>query len=982
MGGGGIPIISPIVNAVVGIVEGVVDVVSTAVGIGPIFNKAPEAPVISYASSYDASSIIAQPVYVPPPASAAFNTNIGYQQAPNQGVRQQLSPQTDNKLPVVYGTSYLGGTVIDLSISENNQDIYYVFALCEVTNSEFGNTPDVFSFGNIYWGGKLVNFDANGYTVASLTDESTGVVDTTVAGKMDFYLYRNGSNEPVNSTKTAIEVMSASDLVYKWDSTKLMSDCVFAIVHLRYSQSANLTSLQQTRFQIINPRRSPGDCFKDYMLSERYGAAISSSQIDTTTLDALNAYSNELFTYTNFAGTTSTQPRFQFNGYLPTSNTVMANLQNMASCCDCLIKYNEITAKWGVIVQTPDYTVAMNINDSNMVTAINISPLDTSASFNITEVKFSDGAAKDVFDSAIFDLSQIDPALLYPNEPVNKQTVDLPLVNNSVQAQYICNRLLKGAREDLQFKVGINFTGLQLEAGDVVTVTNANYGWDNKLFRLSKVIQTFVQDGGIIVELTLLEYNPTVYNDVAITQFQQSPNTGIGDPNVFGIVPAPVVDNVVTSGYQPSFDVVVTTSSAGVVQYAELWYSTVPNPIASQLTYFGTTEIHPNGNPYNINTAMPPINISTLEANTYYFFSKMKNTLAASNFSPASAPFVWNPIWIDDVTGFYNNNQILDWQPVYSARLAGYTIRFHYGDNTDWGSGTPLFNGYLTESNYSANGLPNTLTTVMIKAVDTLGHESINAANILYAGRTGLNSNIVFEYDFKALGWLGTIQGGTIVGGNIVANDSGSFYGLDDQSFYEADAIPFYAETATEQLIYTSEPIYINTALTGSYGEMFSVIIGKNINIEYRLVNSASFYGPDAESKYGIDDAASFYGTDTGDADFVTLPGLLPIKKDIYQFRVTVGSGVAAEIDQLVFAVDAPNITENLSNVTINGSVVPYTKTYHHISTVLVTLQDNALGVVTVETDKTVPLQPTVTGYNSSHIAVSGAKADITVQGY
>ena len=657
MGGGGIPIISPIIK----IATGIVDVVTSAVGIGPIFNKAPEMPTVSYASSYEASSIISQPVYTPPPPSAAFNFNADYQQAPNQGVRQQLSPQTDNKLPIVYGTSYLGGTVVDLSISENNQDIYYVFALCEVTNSEFGNTPDNFSFGNIYWGGKLVNFQSNGHTVASLTDESTGVVDTTVAGKLDFYLYKNGSNAPVNTTQTAIEVMSASDLVYKWDANKLMTNCVFAIVHLRYSQSANITSLQQTRFQIINPRNAAGDCFLDYFRSERYGAAIPLNQIDTDSLDALNAYSNQLFTYTNYAGSTSTQPRFTFNGYMPTSNTVMGNLQNMSSCCDCLIRYNEITAKWGVVVQSTTYSVAMNINDSNMVTAINISPLDGSNTFNITEVKFSDGAAKDVFDSAIFDLAEIDPTLLYPNEPVNKQTVDLPLVNNSVQAQYICNRLLKGAREDLSVRVGINFTGMQLEAGDIVTVTNANYGWDNKLFRISKVTQTFADDGGIICELTLLEFNPEVYNDVSITQFNPSPNTGIGDPNVFGNIPAPVVTNIVTSGYQPSFDVIITTSSSGVVQYAELWYSTVPNPTANQLTYFGTTQINPNGNPYNINTAMPAINITTIEAGTYYFFSKMRNTLVASNFSPASAPLVWNPTWIDDVTGFYNQNQVLDW---------------------------------------------------------------------------------------------------------------------------------------------------------------------------------------------------------------------------------------------------------------------------------------------------------------------------------
>ena len=977
MGGGGIPIISPIIK----IVTGIVDAVSTVVGGGPIFNKPPDYSVtIPNANTIITSTIVAtptEPIIMPTPTQ-----NMAYEQAPNEGIRQQLAPQTDNKLPVIYGTSYLGGIITDLSISNNNQDIYYVFSLCEVTNSEFGNTSDNFTFGNVYWGGKRVNFQGNGYTVASLLDESTGIVDTTVDGKIDIYLYKNGSNQPANSGLTAIQVMSNPDLVYQWNNSKLMSNCVFAIVHLRYSQSANITSLLQTRFQVTNSRNAPGDCFKDYLRSERYGAAIPLAQIDTDTLNALNVYSNQRFTFTNFAGTTSTQPRFVFNGYLPTTNSIMANLQNMATCCDCLIKYNEIKAKWGVIVQTPAYIAAMNINDSNMVTAINISPLDSSSTFNIAEVKFSDGAAKDVFDSAIFDLSEIAPDLLYPNEPINKQSIDLPLVNNSVQAQYICNRLLKAAREDLIVMVGINFTGMQLEAGDIVTVTNANYGWSNKLFRITKVVETFNQDGSIVCDLTLLEFNPTVYDDVNITQFQPAPNTGLSDPNVFGTISAPAITNIVTSGYLPSFDVVITTGTSGVVQYAELWYSTVPNPITSQLIYAGTTEVKPSGLPYDINTAMPAINISNYEVGTYYFFSRMRNALRASIYSPASAPLVWNPIWIGDVTGFHSQGAVLDWNDTYSARLAGYTVRFHYGTNTDWGSAIPLFNGFLTNSNYDAATAPNTLVTFLIKAVDTLGHESINAASLIYTGASGLNNNIVYDYDFKATGWQGTIEGGTIISGDIVADNTDSFYGLDDQSCYGLNSQSFYDLNSTAQLIYTTEQIYVTTALPGSLGEIILVADGRSKIIEYKLFDGSSFYGVDpAESLYGIDPDASFYRGGP-DADWAIMPGFLPTTNTLYQFRVTIGSGSVGIISAMDFLVDAPTIVENLSNYIITGSTIPYTKEFTSISTVLVTLQQNSLGVVTVETNKTIPLQPTVTGYNSSHVAVSGAKADITIQGY
>ena len=975
MGGGGIPIISPIIK----IVTGIVDVITSAVGIGPVFNK-PEVPATySYAGSYEASSIVAAPVYVPPPPSAALGS-FSYEQPPNPGVRQQLSPQTDNKIPVVYGTSYLGGTIIDLTISNNNQDIYYVFALSEVTNSEFGNTPDNFSFGNIYWGGKKVNFQGNGYTVASLFDESTNLTDSTVDGKMDFYLYKNGSSKPANTTLTAIDVLSNTDLVYKWDSTKLMSNTVFAIVHLRYSQSANITGLQQTRFQITNSRSAPGDCFTDYLSSVRYGAAVPTTQIDNASIAALNTYSNALFTYTNFAGTTSTQKRFVFNGYLNTANTIMTNLQNMASCCDCLIRYNEITARWGVIPQTPNYFVSMDLDDSVLTSSINISPLDTSSTFNVTEVKFSDGAAKDVFDSATYDLAKINPSLLYPNEPVNKQSVDLPLVNNSVQAQYICNRVLQAAREDLQVRVSINFTGLQLEAGDIVTLTNANYGWTKKLFRVSKVTENIADDGAITCSLTLLEFNPAIFSDSNITQFTPLPNTGIADPSFFGTIPAPVFGNVVNSGYQPLFEVLIRTSSAGITQYAELWYSTVSNPSIEQLIFAGTSVVRPSGLPYGINELLPAINFTTLETGNYYFFSRMRNSLRASSFSPASKLFVWDPVWIDDVTGFYSQGDVFDWNDVYSANLLGYIIKFNYGTNFDWNSGNPLFKGYLTNSNYMAAGLPATVITVMIKALDTLGHESRTAANFFYTGASGLNNNIIYSYDFKANNWPGTIVGGTIVGGNIAANNTDSFYGLDDQSFFDVDALSFYELSSTAMLTYTSAPITLSTALAGSNGELFTTIVGNSVTIEYLNANSGSFYdAADSASFYGLDTVSFYTGND---ASWVPLPGLIGVSRELYQFRITIGSGTQGQISMMNFLVDAPIITENLPNYVVNNNALVYTKPFTAITTVLVTLQKNALNVVSMEVDKTNVLAPVVTGYTAAHIATAGAKADISLIGY
>ena len=217
--------------------------------------------------------------------------------SPNPGNRQQLPPATDNKLPVVYGTAWLGGAITDLSITNDNQKLYYVISLCEVTNTNAGQIPDTITFGDIYYGGKRVVFVAGQpYLVQYLVDDSTGLIDVEVGAKISIYLYNNGSNSPVNSSQSAISLMNSAGLSWTWANSNTMSNCAFAIVVLTYSQKANIRGLERTQFQVTNSRNSAGDCLYDYLINDRYGAALPLSQIDTASLTALNTYSNENFT--------------------------------------------------------------------------------------------------------------------------------------------------------------------------------------------------------------------------------------------------------------------------------------------------------------------------------------------------------------------------------------------------------------------------------------------------------------------------------------------------------------------------------------------------------------------------------------------------------------------------------------------------------------------------------------------------------------
>ena len=712
--------------------------------------------VTAFAINMVVSAIITKAFFSPPEPGGLSGLSD------NPGNRQQIPPATDNKLPIVYGQAWLGGQIVDLSISSNNQELYYVIAISEVTN----NGADTLTFGDVYWGGKKCTFaSASSPDVTELIDESTGISDSSVNGKLQIYLYNNGSNSPVRGTASAISVMQTSGLTYTWDANKLMTNCAFAIVHITYNTDAGLTGIQQTKFQITNSRFAPGDCFQDYLTNEVYGAALPLAQVDTTSLTALNTYCAQSFSYTNSSGGAATQTRFRFDGVVDTNKSIMDNLQSMASSCDCLIKYNEITSQWGVVVQSPTYTVAMALTDSNIISSIQVTPLDIAGSYNVIECKFPDSTNQDAFNSTTFDLAQIAPALLYPNEPVNKQSVSLPLVNNSVRAQYIAIRMLKGSREDLQVQLSINYQGIQLEAGDIVTVTNANYGWVAKEFRVVKVTEDFESDGSITAKLSLTEFNSTIYNDVSITQFQPSPNTGIPDPLIFGTLSAPTITNIQASATVPSFDVVVTTPSTGIVQYAEIWYSAFAAPTETQLIFAGTTEVRPNGNPYTTGSTMPPVTVS-INAGSWYFFAKMVNSLGTSKLTPASSVINWKPLtfqfskrWLAVA---YANNATGTSGFSYDPRNKSYFGLFN-NDTANGGTDPTLYTWYQASANFAT------------------------ANYLLYANRT----NRKFSFAVGNAGY--TNLGGSFVPTETSIYDTSVWSGLIDptggvQSFIDLDA--------------------------------------------------------------------------------------------------------------------------------------------------------------------------------------------------
>ena len=683
----------------------------------------------------------------------------------DNGVRQQIPPSSTNAIPVAYGDAYMGGTFVDAVISTDQKTMYYVLAISSISpNGQF-----TFDTTKFYYGDRLITFDTTDLTkVVSLSDEAIPAnVDTKISGNLYISLYKSSSTGTITSLNGAAApstVMGGTDIAVaqRWPSTgRQMNGLAFAIVKLNYSQDAGTTSLSPITFYCKHYLNNtgcakPGDVWYDYLTSTIYGGAIPTAYADSASVTTLNAYSDELITFKNSSGVASTQARYRMNGVLDAGQTVLTNLDKIMSCCDSWMTYNAATGQWSVVVNKTE-TAAFAFNDDNIIGEIRVSATDITSSINQVEAKFP---FKDNRDQPAYVQLATPSNLLYPNEPTNKYSITYDLVNDSVQASYLANRLLEQAREDLIVSFNTTYYGIQVDAGSVISVTNSAYGWTNKLFRVMKVNEASLPDGSLGAKLELSEYNAAVYDNLDVTAFTPSPNSNIPSVTYFSALAAPTVAGYPT-GSAPYFDVTATLPTTGRVTGLQLFYTTVATPTAADWSLLATatssnTQPFTNGATYVFSDLM-------LGAGTYYFAFNVSNDIGKSALSSISTSFVWTP-----VSGFQQATAI-----VYRWSATAPTIS---GTSTyTWATGTvssPPTNWSATISNTGTAG--QTLWAAKVDLNDSVSNttSTINwsLATIVpfgYVGTTGASTRIAYTATSTTLST--TPNSYTIAGDNLPA---------------------------------------------------------------------------------------------------------------------------------------------------------------------------------------------------------------------
>lgn len=586
--------------------------------------------------------------------------------------------------------------------------------------------------------------------------------------------------------------------------------------------------------------------------------------------------------------------------------------------------------------------------------------------------------------------------------------LELNFTNSGTMAQRMAKIELLRTRQGLTVKWPGKLSCYRAQPGKTIKLTFAKYGWNAKPFFVTDGTFSINADGSLGYTLALRETAAAIYdwNTSEEQTVDFAPNTDLGDP----FTVAALTGLTLSSG---TTDLLMAGDGTVISRLKAVWTETTDSFVLNgghvllQVKKSADT-IWQDATPSSGDGTLAYL-LPVVDGVAYDVRIRAENAIGVrSAWTTVTGHTVIGKTALPaDVPWFSINRNVVAWGTVADIDLAGYLIRWQSGANTSWGDANPAHEGVLTSSPYTLLSLPNIVLTLLIKAVDTTGNASANAASIISTTITGLGdvivSNVIVTTDFHDLGFPGTIVNGAVsppmwsdnanpmwtADGDLMWDISGDLFATPDPAplawsddaanYWTADADLMWDVQTYMAMTYTTEAITVAAADAGSQMTLTSSIEAGSYLVEFQQQGLKSMWSTDTDPMW-TDDADPLWKPNT----WQSWPGSLTASADVYQFRIsTNASATEGRVRVFKMLLDVPDISETLADIAISagGTRLPITKTYRSIKAVNLTLQSDGGAARTARVEDKLNTGPLVLCLNSSGTGTSG-KIDGIVQGY
>ena len=440
-----------------------------------------------------------------------------------------MSREATPSRKIVYGRTRVGGSIAYLDGTGTNNEYLHIVLLISARKIDgyeqmYFNEEKVWENGFFVgdWGSyvTLSTHDGTQTTADSaLVAASSSWTNTSVLNGIAYvYVRLKQSNEKFPRGLPNISFVVRGKPVYdpQKDSTSAYYDASLGVSTQRLND--------ETTWQFS---QNPALIKADYIADEKYGLGESYASINAASLDLAQTVCDQLITVTGGG----TQKRYSLDGVVDTANTRRNNLESMLSATNGRI----VPSGGEYFISAASYVApSVTIDESMLVGGISTQTKNSmSNAFN---------AVKGVFLSSEENYIATDypPVIssayaVEDGEPLYLE-LNLPYTNNNIRAQQLAKMSLLESRQQISLTLPMNLSGLLLKAGDTFYLNNERLGWNQKVFQVLSYEFDVAQTRELIVGVSCIETDSTIYNWAVTDQVAYTPAPVIALPTPTGTI--------------------------------------------------------------------------------------------------------------------------------------------------------------------------------------------------------------------------------------------------------------------------------------------------------------------------------------------------------------------------------------------------------------------------------------------------------------
>ncbi len=908
---------------------------------------------------------------------------------------------SDSPLPVIYGTRRVGGNIVFLGTSSDNQFLYVVLAMCEGQVARFTElyiddvlyatyTGSDSSYGTSQTISSLANASTSvptntsnltietDHPVYSGIEEEEGVETTHYLTNFAFF---NGHDDGL----IAHQLTGMGDLDnLGWTSSHNGKGIAHAVFKFKYNSDA-FNGIPKINFvirgKLINTNLSgssyaysanPAYVLYDYLTSTRYGKGLSASDINTTAFTTAAGICNT--SVTPYTGASS-EALFECHTALGNKTKLIDNVKKILSSMRSFFTFSG--GLYTIKVEGTGSSV-LSITEDMIISGIQVQGETKQKRYNRVIARFDNSEKNFQPDEVIYppsDETNVGADFKYATMLANDNNEELhfemsmPCTVSPYQAEDMAELVLKRSRAGLQISFLATSEAQELAIGDIFQVTHSGMGFSTSNFIC---VGLSLQNNGN-VSIKGLEYSADAYTYNTKLQTPTQPTTFLPDPKT---VNAPVISSVtseavnVTEGnlnvimtvtlrntpdfFVDKYEVVYKKSTASIYKSAGISSSTVREiPVESGVTYnvkarainaLGYKSAYVAQDHFVIGFSDPPANITGLSID-----------------------------YQDEIA-------VLKWDTATDLDLAYYHIRYSPNADDSYPNSSILVDKVSPPANTVV--VPAKAGVYFIKAFDLLGHESLTADSVIgtvtkFAGQN-LATTITEETAFAGTKSQVVVDGNSLIlaGDDVTSFDSVSGNFDDKVGFF--DEVDGFESTGT----YT----FANQI---SLGAKYQGRVSSFLNVDQLdRVSSFDQHAGLFDSAQGLFDSAGaspqmdaklFISTSD---DNSTYTGFTPFQDGNYEFRyakfqLKLTSAVSSQSPKVnnaqvkLFMMDRTEKAQNIASGATTKAVT-FTDAFFAEPSVIIMAQNAAQNIQTAVTSKS------ATGFSVTFTNAGGSAQDIT----